>query len=49
MTNHANMAGIIHCIMVFIWRCCSLLPVLARLLEMRCWSHMATNTIATRM
>jgi hypothetical protein len=50
MTNHENIAGIIHCIMVFIWRCCSLLVVAAvRLVEMRCCSHMEQNTRTTRM
>ncbi len=47
MTNHENIAGIIHCIIWFIWRCCSVLDAV-RLVEMRCCSHMAANTIATR-
>lgn len=47
MTNHENIAGIIHCIIAFIWRCCSPM-VVVRLVEMRCCSHMEANTIATR-
>ena len=49
MTNHANIAGIIHCIIVFICACCSLVAVAAfRLVEMRCCSHMEANTMPTR-
>ena len=48
MTNHANMAGIIHCIIVFICACWLVLVAAVRLLEMRCWSHMPAKTMATR-
>ena len=46
MTNHENMAGIIHCIIVFIWRCCSV--VAAVFVEMRCCIHIEAKTMATR-
>ena len=48
-TNHENMAGIIHCIIWFIWACCALGAAVARVrpLEMRCYSHIAIKTMAT--
>lgn len=45
ITNHENMAGMNHCIIWFIWRCCSdWVACVVRLLEMRCWSHMEQKT-----
>lgn len=50
ITNHENMAGRNHCIIWFICRCCSdCVACVARLLEMRCWSHMEANTSTSRM
>ncbi len=46
-TNHENTTGIIHCIIMAIWRCCSLdwvAMVALREEEIRCWSHMAQKT-----
>ena len=46
ITNHANSAGIIHCIIWFICFCWSLAAI-ERPVEMRCWSHMEAKTTAT--
>lgn len=46
-TNQENTAGIIHCIIIAVWRCCSLDCVAIVALrddEIRCWSHIAANT-----
>ena len=48
MTNHANMAGIIHCIIWFIWACCVPAAVWLLLAEIRCCSHIETKTSPTR-
>ena len=49
MTNQANIAGIIHCIIAFICCCCSLFAAAPlRPEEMRCCSHMVAKTMATR-
>ena len=42
-TNQANIAGSIHCIIVFICFCWSLWATF-RAVEMRCWIHIAANT-----
>lgn len=45
ITNHENIAGIIHCIIWFIWRCWSLdVACGLRPTEMRCCSHIETKT-----
>jgi len=48
ITNHANIAGIIHCIIEFI--CACWVPGAAELRdeEIRCCSHIETNTTPTR-
>ncbi len=47
-TNHENMMGMNHCIIWFICFVCGDAAEAERELEMRCWSHMDANTMATR-
>lgn len=47
-TNHANMAGSIHCIIWFICFCWSVWVAVFRPVEIRCWSHMEAKTTTVR-
>ena len=48
IANHANISGIIHCIIVFICACCDPGTAVLRLVEMRCCSHDAAKMSTAR-